>query len=101
MSQPGAGPQQMIFTGTAIGGPLDGQECTCRTPDGFILVDRPAGRAWLYKRGDGGDWFLSPGPHGQEWRPYDPAKALDAAMGDTHDVRSVPGWPKGRDVDGE
>jgi hypothetical protein len=33
-----------------VGGPLDGQDVTVRTTDGFLAADKAAGLAWMYKR---------------------------------------------------
>ena len=35
-------------------GPLDGQTIVCRFPLGFLAVDRPAEKVWLYDRVDTG-----------------------------------------------
>jgi hypothetical protein len=42
-----------LLEGTAHDGPLDGGTMTSRRPAGVILVDRPAGRCWLYDWRDG------------------------------------------------
>lgn len=36
-------------TGTCSAGPYHGRVISTRFPKGFLLVDRPTGRAWLYK----------------------------------------------------
>lgn len=38
-----------MFEGTCHGGPLDGQPGLSRCPKGFLLVDRPADRCWIYE----------------------------------------------------
>jgi hypothetical protein len=43
-------------TGMCTGGPLDGQQVIVRSSSGFLAVNKPAGRAWMYV------------PHYQGWR---------------------------------
>lgn len=81
-----------LYTGMCVGGPLDGQYETCRYPAGFVLVDRPAGRAWVYKRGGRRRWFIAALADGREARPYRAEMALEAALGERYDVRAVPAW---------
>jgi hypothetical protein len=38
----------VVYTGPCQGGPYNGQTMTSRFPKGFLLVDRPGNRAWLY-----------------------------------------------------
>lgn len=42
-----------LFEGFARGGPLDGTEQQSRFPKGFLLVDRPNNRCWLYDFAEG------------------------------------------------
>jgi len=42
------------FTGTARGGPWDGRDIESRCPKGVLLIDRPAGLAWIYDYDDAG-----------------------------------------------
>jgi hypothetical protein len=37
-----------LYTGVCVGGPLDGKQITARYPRGFILVDKPENKHWLY-----------------------------------------------------
>lgn len=37
-----------LYTGIAIGGPLNGQTLESRYLKGILLVDKPSGKAWLY-----------------------------------------------------
>ena len=45
-----------IYTGKALGGPWDGREVESRFPKGFLLVDMPTRRVWLYDRQDDGSF---------------------------------------------
>ena len=81
-----------LYVGVIVGGPLDGGVEYSRYPAGFVLVDRPAGRAWLYKRQQPHQWHIAPLPDGREARPYRPELAVEAAMGERYDVRAMPAW---------
>jgi hypothetical protein len=70
------------FEGRCVGGPLDGQIAACRYQSGFVLADKPAGRAWIYDRaGDGS--FAVREPDG---RRLDGRRATAAALGEDYDV---------------
>lgn len=45
MTEPDEAP---IWNGPCVGGPLDGLDGSSRYERGFLLVDRPAGKAWIY-----------------------------------------------------
>jgi len=47
-----------LTSGACAGGPLDGVEVTVRKPDGFLAVDKAAGKAWVYKRQPEGGFGL-------------------------------------------
>lgn len=38
----------MLFEGICFGGPLTGETMHSRYPKGFLLVDKPTNRCWLY-----------------------------------------------------
>jgi hypothetical protein len=40
--------KRVLFTGRCVGGPLDGQDTESRYPNGFVVIDRPNKRAWIY-----------------------------------------------------
>lgn len=73
----------MSWDGPCVGGPMDGREGQSRYPKGFLLIDRPAGRCWLY------DWdgerFVCRSADGAE---YDAANGLRAGEEFTYDVRA-------------
>lgn len=41
--------------GVCRGGPLDGKTAVSRFPKGFLLVDKPNNRAWIYEWGFPGE----------------------------------------------
>lgn len=46
--------EKQLFEGVCVGGPLDGRDGQSRFPRGFVLIDKPGQRAWIYDRqGDG------------------------------------------------
>ena len=74
------------FTGVCAGGPLDGQHVTVRFPSGFLAVNRPANRCWLYDLT--GETFTVREPEG---RDLDHGKRIFAALDDNeYDVLAVP-----------
>jgi hypothetical protein len=41
--------ERKYYEGDCVGGPLDQQHIRVRFPKGFLCVDRPAEKAWVYK----------------------------------------------------
>jgi len=41
-------PENPLYSGVCVGGPLNGQDASSRFPKGFLLCDRPGKKAWLY-----------------------------------------------------
>lgn len=37
-----------MYSGIAVGGPMDGKQVEGRFPGGILFVDKPSNRAWLY-----------------------------------------------------
>lgn len=72
------------YTGPCYGGPMDGQTGESRFPAGFVLVDRPSGRAWIYDRS--GSQFNVRDAKGM---PLDDEKRWEAANGAKWDVRAL------------
>lgn len=67
-------------------GPMDGQTAVSRYPAGFVAVDRPACRVWLYDRREDGFYARE-----TDGRPLDLEKRLHAALKDDEwDVLAVP-----------
>lgn len=73
--------------GECHGGPLNGQTAMARFPKGFLLVDKPANRVWIY------DWngtaFVSRDE--AEGRVADYDKRFEAADSPEWDVRAYAG----------
>lgn len=42
-----------VWSGPCVGGPMNNQEGASRFPSGFLLVDRPNNKVWIY------DWVPS------------------------------------------
>lgn len=40
--------EKTVWSGTCVGGPLNTKEGASRFPSGFLLVDRPNNRVWIY-----------------------------------------------------
>lgn len=78
--------------GRCHGGPLDGQVAVSRYPTGFLLGDKPTGRAWIYDWRDDGFQVREPDP-----RDFDPQRAIDAALSAEYDVIALPGEGGGTD----
>lgn len=38
-----------LYEGPCFGGPLNGQDMVSRFPKGFLLVDKPNNRCWIYE----------------------------------------------------
>lgn len=74
-----------MLEGICHGGPLDGQTVAIGCPDGFLLADKPTGRAWIYDHRDGAFHLREPEP-----RQLDADRALAAAMSEAFDVVALP-----------
>lgn len=77
--------QPALYTGRCNGGPFDGRPGESRYPGGFLLVDKPAGRSWLYTWT--GDHFEV-----QDAQPaaFRSEQAITVATAGECDVRAVP-----------
>lgn len=71
------------YVGRVQGGPLDDTLASSRFPKGFLLVNKPAGKAWIYDWN--GEVFLCREPEGLD---LDDTKRWDAAEGSEYDVRA-------------
>lgn len=78
------------YTYTAHGGPLDGKTIESRYPKGFLLVNKPDQKVWIYHyvaEGDVTGWVCCLGsPHAQ-----DNLLQSVAASGFDFDVRAFDG----------
>lgn len=76
-----------MYTGLCVGGPLDGQQAESRCPKGFVLVDKPNKKVWVYdfhRNRDGGAFYV------REEDVFDADKATRAANEPNYDVRAMP-----------
>lgn len=91
MSTPDNGDTQ-LYEGRCVGGPLDGDAASCRYPAGFVLADKPAGKAWIYDRAGDGTFAVRE----TTGRALDARRATGAAIGEEYDVIAAP-WAGGDD----
>ncbi|MFC0529592.1 hypothetical protein [Phytohabitans kaempferiae] len=75
-----------MHEGGCHGGPLDGQVRISRYPNGFLLGDKPTGRAWFYDWRDGAFHVRDPEP-----QPLTDGLMLETALGEAYDVLALPG----------
>ena len=96
--QPDAGivEEPRLWSGPCWGGPLDTQEMVSRYPMGFLLVDRPAGRCWLYDWKDPGFLVRVADGYPLENDPDAPKNRFRAADEAEYDVVAAP-WIGGDD----
>lgn len=40
--------EKVVFNGQCVGGPMNARDGASRFPRGFLLVDRPNNRVWIY-----------------------------------------------------
>lgn len=74
-----------VYEGRCDGGPLDGQTGQSRFPDGFLLVDKPAGQCWVYDWTGTGFRVRDPQP-----QPVDRTHRLRTADEPRFDVVAAP-----------
>lgn len=103
-----------IYSGIAVGGPMEGQVIEGRFPDGILFISKPTNRAWLYDYyGDQRKFFVRPVGFDAVWsemseeqkiqvikdtvlsgidsmRELNMEKARIAAEGSSVEVRAVP-----------
>lgn len=101
-----------LYTGVAVGGPMDGKVIEGRYPGGILFVDRPSNQAWLYDYVAAEEkFYLRPENLDSEWDNYsterkveilkmqgdesarelDYDKRLEAANSANTEVRALPG----------
>lgn len=56
--------EEELYEGPCVGGPLDGAVSQSRFPKGFLLIDKPNNRVWIYDYADG--QFAVRNPEGEE-----------------------------------
>jgi hypothetical protein len=74
--------ERQYYEGECFGGPLHGQRVSVRYPKGFLVVDKPGNKAWVYKYNDG--QF-----HSGDEMQLDHDKRLKAAQEFDYDVVSI------------
>lgn len=87
-----------MHEGICVGGPLDGRALTIRSDEGFLAVDKPAGKAWRYTINMDGPRFelcREPDPSLVDQdtgeRRFDPDRAWDAGLQSKLDIVAVGG----------
>lgn len=77
--------------GVCTGGPMDGKTAVSRFPKGFLLCDKPNGRAWIYEATEEG--FTVRDADGEELisDPDAPMNRFRAAEEKSYDVLALGG----------
>jgi hypothetical protein len=105
---------ELLYSGIAVGGPLDGRVIEGRFPKGVVFVSKPTDRAWIYDLLlEDGRFYARPVGFDAAWDEMsteqrlevfrntvlsgvDPARELDsqkiwaAAEGGSYEVRALP-----------
>lgn len=84
--------ERVYYEGECHGGPLDGQDMVSRFPKGFLLVDKPGNRCWIYEWED--DDFYVRNEDGEEVLVEGPKNRYRAAEEENYDVIAAP-WGGG------
>lgn len=88
---------QELYTGVCIGGPMNGQVTESRFPRGFVLINVPNERVWVYDRKENHDRhevvFIA-----RAQVTLDNDKAWSAAQGADFDVRAYDDGTKSEEV---
>lgn len=75
--------QRELHKGTCVGGPMAGMQGMSRFPKGFVLIDAPGERVWVYDRDPQTSTYVA-----REEDELDEDKAAKAAAEFTYDVRA-------------
>jgi hypothetical protein len=60
--------EEMLYTGMAIAGPMDGLQVESRYPGSVLFVDKPSNKAWLYDfYEESGRFYLRPVGYDAFW----------------------------------
>lgn len=88
------------WSGICVGGPLDSQEGASRYPSGFLLVDRPANRVWIYDWSESNAMFFVREAEGSELisDPDAPKNRFRAAEESEFDIRAAEPKTTGEDT---
>lgn len=59
---------EILYSGLAVGGPMDGKEVEGRYPGGILFVDKQSNTAWLYDYyADQGKFYVRPVGYDALW----------------------------------
>ena len=59
---------ETLYSGLAVGGPMEGKEVEGRFPGGILFVSKPTNKAWLYDYyADQGKFFARPVGYDAVW----------------------------------
>lgn len=105
---------EALYSGVAVGGPLDGKTVEGRFPSGIVFVSKPTNKAWIYDfYSRDGKFYSRPSGYDLLWdnmseeqklqvvhdttvagvdstRELDSSKIFAAAEGSTYEVRALP-----------
>lgn len=73
------------YEGVCFGGPMNGRDIVCRFPKGFLLVDKPNNKCWIYEW-DGKALFLVRNEEPMELFSEGPKNRFRAAEESNYDV---------------
>lgn len=76
--------EKTLYIGQCVGGPMDGEEGQSRFPKGFVLIDKPNSRAWVYDFEESTGVFTA-----RSQDVHDMQRANHAAEGSDYDVRAL------------
>lgn len=67
-----------LYTGIAVGGPMDGKTIEGRYPGGILFVDRPSNQAWLYDYvAEEEKFYLRPEKFDSAWSTYSTERRIE------------------------
>jgi hypothetical protein len=69
---------ETLYSGIAVGGPLDGKTVEGRFPSGIVFVSKPENKAWVYDYFEGyGKFFARPVGYDFFWDELDPEQQME------------------------
>lgn len=79
-----------MYEGICFGGPLHGQEQVSRFPKGFLLIDKPANKCWIYRWNSETSTFTANEEEGVQVLTEGPDNRYRAAQESDYDVIAAP-----------
>jgi hypothetical protein len=79
-----------MYQGFCVGGPIAGQKWVSRFPKGFLLVDKPNNKCWIYDWNTTYEEFVARWDEGQEVHTEGPDNRRRAAEEFDYDVLAAP-----------